>query len=459
MYSQIVKYILKPLDIIRDEGYELLRNLRHVERTQWLSRDEIHTYQWRKLKTLLMDAYENIPFYRKRLRKQSIHPDEIKSYDDFRKIPILTKQHIQENLDDLINVRFSKTSLRQNSTGGSTGQPLIFYQDDAFWHFVKAIVLRHDRWAGLDWGKKYVVFWGAERDMESYFKRRRTRFKSRYIDRCIFINAFNFTEEKMKAAIDEMLRFQPEIIQAYASAVYLLAQYISECNIDISSLKMKGIISAAETLSAVKRNLIESVFGCAVFNRYGSRDMNLMASECEAHDGMHIAAENVFMEFIGTDGQPVSDGQMGEIIVTGLNNFSMPLIRYAIGDIGKPSSKSCICGRGLPLLQSIDGRVHDIMKMPNGKIVHGEYFNHLFYGKKGIKQYQIIQEQLDKLSILVVPDRDFNKDLLCFVEKEIKTYIDDSLTIEFKFVENIPLTKTGKLRYTISKVPIEFAGR
>jgi phenylacetate-CoA ligase len=168
---------------------------------------------------------------------------------------------------------------------------------------------------------------------------------------------------------------------------------------------------------------------------------------------MHLCAENAYVEFLSPSGQPARDGEIGELIVTGLNNFSMPLIRYSIGDVGVAGgAAACPCGRGLPLLASVEGRTSDIIVLPNGKLVHGEYFTHLFYGRNGLRQFQVLQTSPGVLKVSLVVDDTFDRGLPERIAQEIVSYFGVKLDIAFEYTNDIPPTTTGKRRFTVSTV-------
>jgi phenylacetate-CoA ligase len=203
------------------------------------------------------------------------------------------------------------------------------------------------------------------------------------------------------------------------------------------------------------REFIEKVFCCPVFNRYGSTEFGNLAHECERHQGLHIYTEHAYIECLRNN-VPASPGEKGELVITSLDNFGMPFIRYRIGDYGEMSDKICDCGRGLPMLKSVDGRVFDIVIAPNGRFISGTYWTILFKTVDGIRQFQLIQEGVDSLSIKLIIEPSFQKTALDTLVERIKESCGAAMRVRFDFVNDIPLTKAGKRKFIISKIPMTF---
>jgi phenylacetate-CoA ligase len=222
----------------------------------------------------------------------------------------------------------------------------------------------------------------------------------------------------------------------------------------IGGIRPQAVQLTAEVVTQVQREFVEETFHCRVFNRYGCREVSLIAHECSAHSGLHILAENNYVEFL-KDGQPVSVGEEGLIVITNLNNYGMPLLRYQIGDTGIPSNTICECGRGYPLMEMTKGRLVDIIVSPSGKLLHGEFFTHLFYKIKGVRQFQVIQETRRDLQIKIVKGDGFSQETLHFLEQAIHTHGDPGFVVHFEICDRIPLSASGKYRFTMSEISLE----
>ena len=448
-YSDIYQYFW----MRRDRPYreKLLHYRQELEQNEWLSSNQIQEAQWYHLKRLLEHAYANVPFYRRRFDEAGIQPGLIKTPEDIQRIPILTRQDVQANLDDLIATNCDRSKLRRNYTGGSTGTPMVFYQDHEHQAYHNAAKLRLRAWAGFEMGDKLAVLWGADRDISKrgWIARQRLHL----IMRERRLNTYNLTPEKMEGFAQVLIRWQPKYILSYASSAYLFASFLQERGLD--HIRPVAIETSAEKLWDFQRPVIEDAFKCRVFNFYGSREITSVAAECEKHAGLHVFSDIVYLELLH-DGQPVAPGQVGEIIVTDLANLAMPFIRYQNGDLAQASSESCSCDRPFPLLTEIIGRSNDVLSTPNGQYVHGAFFNHLFFGIDGVQRFQVHQTSLDKVTIKIQSNGKLSVGSLQTLREKVVEHLGPGIEIKFQTVDMIPPTPTGKYRYIISEVPLAF---
>ena len=432
-------------------GRAVFEKRRELERTQWLSPAEIQTLQLKQLSRLLVHAYAHVPFYRRRFDDAGLHPDQIQALEDYQRLPILTKEDIRHNLAQLVATNYQRDQLRRNTTGGSTGAPLVFYQDDSFATCSWASRMRYRKWYGFEMGDRVAFLWGMDRDIPSTDWLKRLKLSLR---RERWLNSFNVSEEKMEAFASQLIAWQPTYLIGYASSLYLFAQFLRRARLD--RIRPAAIESSAEKLWDWQRELIEDVFQCPVFNVYGSREFVGLAAECEAHAGLHILADVHYVEFL-KEGRPAQNGDWGEIIVTDLTNYAMPFIRYQTGDLGRPRSQPCICGRGFPLIQEILGRSSDVLSTSDGRYVHGEYFTHLFYGVPGVRRFQVHQKTRQDVDILIEGETELPAETLAEFRRKILDQMGEKTVLTFKRVDAIPLTPSGKYRFTVSDVPIGFA--
>lgn len=448
MYSKFTKYVLYPM-LQFYQRQDTLRQLKELERTQWLSVDEIKKIQWEKLKNLIDYAYVNVPYYRRTFDALNITPKDITTLDDLRKIPILNKEDITNNINKIISLNYGKKDLIKNSTGGSTGVNLHFFNDKKRWGHVSAIAIRNNRWAGLDIGDKSAMLWGSIFDLSLQDK-----FKGKIYNklfRRLFLSSYDLSEKNMSAYAKKLVQYRPMVVTGYSSPLYLFAKFHEENNIE--AINPKSIISSAEILYRYQRDLIESVFKCKVFNRYGCREFGSIAHECSEHSGLHVNAEHVYVECLKENGEPAASGEKGELVITDLDNYGMPFIRYKIGDLGVPSDRKCNCGRGLPLLEKIEGRTFDIIVGTNGRHLGGTFWTLLLRtAVNGIKQFQVIQESKNELNIRIVVDEAFRLEYIDVLTNKIHAYCGEDMNVDFEIVDEIPLTKSGKFRFVISKV-------
>ena len=439
MYNTLLDLGLQLKDAIKNDGiYNLHRELK---REQFLSNAAIQSIQEIRLKALLKRAYNDTPYYKALLDNQDISVSDI-SLGNLAKIPLLTREKLQNNFENIL-CRGAK-GIHKNSSGGSTGNPVNFYQDLEYRKFSDACELLFYDWMGVSQGDKKAILWGSDRDLKAASRYERIM---RIIYRIKILDSFTMTDEKIKSFLEEINEFRPRYIQGYASSLHWVARYILRDKPLV--FKPRAIRSAAEMLYENQRHDIEKAFGAKVYNFYGSREVNNLAAECASHEGLHILESGRIIEIVDNDGNPVSDGTPGKIAVTDLTNLSFPFIRYLNGDIATIKSSPCSCGRGYRLLENILGRSSDII-IVNNKQIHGEYFTHLFYNRPEIKQFQLIQEDSNNIRILIVSDNenfDFSE-----LKHKIHEKTGGNVNLAFELVADIPPLSTGKYRFTISKI-------
>ncbi len=445
----INKHIIYPLYYWKN-GDKRLSRLAEIEKSQFFSEENIQALQLQRLQNIVSYAYKNTEYYKQVMDEKNLKPEDIKSLSDIENLPILTKAIIQERMSEMLSKQYQLSDLIKDSSGGSTGQPTIYYKDLDRHNLRRADQIRHDRWSGWDIGKRKALVWGAQRDLKAV-QSVKEHILSRYIERQWELDAFEMSDAEMFNFTKQLEKIQPSMILGYANALNLYAKYLLEQQPN-HKIKLDGIVSSAETLTESKRKAIETAFKCKVLNRYGSREVGLIASECKQQSGLHINAENILLELVDDKGAAVESGN-GNILVTDFWNFGMPLIRYKLGDVGTVATKKCKCGRGLPLIAKVAGRTGDFFLAENGEKIHGEYFTHLFYEVPEIKQFQMIQETNSLIVFnLVESGENVNRQYLEMVKLKTKEMLGQSIEIKTNFVKEIKPTSTGKLLFTISKV-------
>lgn len=453
MNPVIVKKVLYPAyRFIKQD--KILPKLTELEKNQWLSADAIREFQWSKLKKLLAYASEKVPYYTALFFKAGIKPGEINSEEDFRKIPILTKDDIRTKIHELTAPDFNRKLLRPSSTGGSTGENLNFYLDVSRSEYGRASLIRCNRWIGIDIGDREAWLWGSPLDIAKSRKIWSRMIK--FFKNDIMLSSYDLSEESLKGYSKKLSKFKPKMITAYPTPMETFATYLLRNQ--INTIKPKAIVTSAETLFDHQRRVIEYAFDCKVFNRYGSREFGTLAQECEKHS-LHIIADRFYVEFLDNDGSPVRSEETGEIFVTDLDNYGMPFIRYKIGDMGVPSNRKCKCGRGLPLMEKVEGRVYDIIRTVSGQALSGTFWSMLSRAVDGIRQFQVIQEEIEKITFKIVVDDTFRNESLEYLQKKIAEHCGHDFKVDFQIVDNISLTKSGKFRFVISEINNGFANR
>jgi len=452
--------------LVIQKGLNFLRlNLKHkdfilrykeLKKNQYLSYELIQQRQLKSLNKLLNHAYTHVPYYHKKFEELDIWDNNkinLKNLNEITKLPLLTKDIIIKEKENLYSNDIQERKSFKNTTGGSTGKPLSFLQDFDYVLSNKLNTQLSLSWRGFELYDDMITIWGAQRDT---FEGKKPIKKSLmdFIQNKLVLNSFNMSNDDMRNYIKLLNIHQPKLIKAYAQSIYQIAKFAKENNIYVK--KQNAVHLAAGTVYPFMKELIEDVFQCKSYNDYGSREAGTIASECSAQDGLHIMVEHVFVEVLDKNGQPCQYGEEGEIVITTLNNYSMPLIRYKIGDMGVlMENKKCSCGCSYPKLEKVIGRVTDIFKTTTGVIVAPEYFIHLIgvvLNRGNIEKFQVIQEELDKIVVKIVQQSEMTKDNLKEIEEKIKIVMGKECKVEFDFVDDIPTTATGKYQYTISKI-------
>ena len=437
-------------------GNGLRRAYAELDQSQWWPQEKILDYQWAQVRRMVEHAYARVPYYRTVFEKAGLTPQDIQTPEDYLRIPILTKDALRANLEEMVDPQADRKQLRKSATGGSTGEPTPYYQGYTYSIYGIAATYRNTRWTGWDLGEKVAQLWGSAFDVslsQSWRGWINHTFRNTRM-----IAAFDMSREAMSRYARGMKTFDPDLIIGYVDALYLLTSYLLEQGLQ-GSLRSKAVISSAGTLYEYQRQTIESAFGCPVFNRYGGRELGDIAQECQERNGLHINAETVYLEVL-RDGHPCGPGEEGELILTSLTNFDMPFIRYAIGDRGvlAEPDRICRCGRGLPLLEAVTGRVQDVVATPGGRFVSGAFFPHLFKEVENVRQFQVVQEEKSELTIKVasvIAGRPIDID---FAREKIAEFLGADVNVVFEVVDVIPPGASGKLRPVISKVPVRIAG-
>jgi phenylacetate-CoA ligase len=417
--------------------------LKEIEELQYKSKAEIENYQDERLNKILLHAYETVPYYNKNLKESEVVIDGNVNLANFSRIPILTKEIIRQEGNNLYSNDYKSRKPYENTSGGSTGEPVKFIQDKQYWQMNIANKFYFNRLLGKDIGEKEIDLWGSERDIFKNTLSLKEK-KTNLLYNRTFLNAFKVDEDKMKKFVSEINRVKPISMWVYVESIDLLARFIEEKGLEVYSPKF--IISTAGTLFPEIRERVETVFECPVYNQYGSREVGPLAVECEYRQGLHCFPWSQKLELI-------DDEKRKRIIVTDLTNYSMPLIRYNIGDVGKEVKASeCKCGRNSLLFQEISGRVINHFITKELDIVHGQYFIHLFYFRAWIQKFQVVQKDYDLIKVYIILNKEKNERDMADIENKIKFVMGKDCKVEFEFVDEIEPTKSGKYLYTLCEV-------
>ena len=447
-YEPVFRHALFP-------AYEAVRRrhtlgyLDQYQREQWLVPEQIAALQWERLKRLLEHCHREVPFYQRRWAELGVVPADIRNLDDYAQLPVLTKVDIRNHFDELKSTSL-RDSLYYKATGGSTGEPMRFGYTRESNDRRTAVMWRGYGWAGSRMGRRTLYLWGG-----SVGERTRARQLKDSMYDAVFarrmLNSFHMTEANMVAFADAIDRYRPEVLVSYVGPLLSLAQWLLAT--DRKIFKPQAIIGAAEALHEFQREIIQQAFGCPAFNTYGCREFMLIAAECEQRHGLHINADHLLVELRKPENEFTTASPIGEVVITDLFNYGMPFIRYVNGDMATASNESCSCGRGLPLLERVDGRKLDTIRTPDGHLLPGEFFPHMLKDVPGLQRFQLVQRRLDRLDLSIVRSNAFNDDSLAYIRREVAKVLGESIELHCHFVDDIPLTASGKLRVTVSELP------
>lgn len=417
-----------------------------MEQTQWLSHQEFQQLQIKKLKNLLIDVQKHVPYYQRLFNQLNFNPESINSLNDLYKLPLTSKSDIRQNLEQL--KADDASGLARFNTGGSSGEPLVFYIGKRRISHDVAAKWRATRWWGVDIGDPEIVIWGSPIELGSQDKVRLIRDK---LLRTHLIPAFEMSVEKVSGFIQQIQTFAPRMLFGYPSALAHIAKQAEKEGVSLNNLGIKVTFVTSERLYDYQREIIEKVFACPVANGYGGRDAGFIAHQCP--DGrMHITAEDIIVEIVDKNGQNLPHGEVGEIVVTHLATRDFPFIRYQTGDVGVLSDEKCHCGRGLPVLKEIQGRTSDFIIAQDGTVLHGLALIYILRDIEGIEEFKIIQQSKDHTDIHIVTNIQYNYSEEIKIVSAFKDRLGLSVDIKIEYIEGIKKEKSGKFRYVVSHV-------
>lgn len=418
-----------------------LHRLRYPERHAQLARllanqalgpDALRQRQRRSLATIIRHAAENVPYYSRRLGAPGAWDGRMES------LPILAKEDVRTHLEDLLERNADRGRVAVGHTGGSTGQPLAFWYDEAKHELMRAGMMRGFMMSGWRPGQKILYLWGARQDTG-----KGGVFGNRLTDVIAgerTLAALEYSEERLAGWTELIRRWRPTLLYGYASALDELARFVRARGLALPE-SLIGAYSTAEMLDPEARARMEAAFGCKVFNQYGCREVPNIAWECR-HGGMHVMADLVHLESVHRDGED-------QLLVTSLTNRLMPFIRYDLGDAGRLLEGACPCGSPFPLMEMGLCRKNDLIRIPGGKRIHPAVFNRLLYGLTQIRQYQWRQVAPDRMALDLVCSPPLDAALVTRLETGLRAAVGPAMTLEVGYRTEIPRTLSGKHRYII----------
>lgn len=416
-----------------------------LEQTQYLPLGTLRDRQETLLQHVTRAACRDTAFYARRFAEAGVGT-ELRTLSDLRKLPVLTKQDIRRHSAELLSGAPPSGPLLEFRTGGSTGTPLVLFISEEISHQRNAAARRSNLWTGWRVGEPVGAVWGnpvLPRSVKDHLRRE-------LLNPVIYLDTMALTPASVREFAHQWRREKPTLLFGHAHSLYLLARMVEDLELD--DIRPRAVLSTSMMLLEPERRLIERVFGLRVFDRYGCEEVGLIGCECEWHAGMHINMDHVVVEFLRADGQPAAAGETAFVVVTDLINDVMPLIRYRVEDMAASMAGPCGCGRGLPMMDRVAGRVADFLIREDGTQVAGvSLIENTLTIIPGIEQMQIIQEQLDRIVLKIVQEEGGAPD----ARRPLRRYFESTFPgarIDIERVLTIPREANGKYRFAICKV-------
>jgi len=413
-----------------------------LKRNQWLKKEELEKIQFKKLKSIIQHAYKNVKFYHDLYRKSGVSPNILNKFEDLNKFPTINKEDIQKNYPKGMttkNTDLKKCIIRH--TAGSTGKPMTVAFKDKEYDFYRAVHLLSLRENG--YRLRDLTLQVSTNPPGKNLPQKLGFFRTEYVslydnpsDKKNMLNSSNF-----------------DVIYAHTSYVKILAK--SKEDLPLDGLNPRLVFTTAELMDDSTRNMINRIFNTELIDLYGCVELNRTGWECSKHEGYHMDIDSVAFEFI-KDNEHVAFDEKGQVIMTGLFNYTMPLIRYDIGDIAVPKEETCSCGRGLPLIKNLEGRTFDFIVLSDGSIYSPLIFINSLRPIEGIKEFQVVQENVNKLKIFYQRRKGNDSNISEKILSTVRSILGEQIEIEPIEVSDISREKSGKRRYVKSKVKIDW---
>lgn len=445
MYTSLVANVLFPLQETYKK-HNTVQIRKAMEDSQWWSPNKLEVLRVERLRRLLSLAGAHVPYYGELFSQIGFRPEDLSTISDLQQLPLLTKSVIRGE-GERMKSQVAQGLARFN-TGGSSGEPLIFFIGHERVSHDVAAKWRATRWWNVDIGDRELVVWGSPIELTSQDRIREIRDR---LMRTELLPAFEMSEQKLDEFVERIRSRRPRMLFGYPSAITLIATHAKKRGVRLDRLGIKVVFVTSERLYDYQQAAISQTFGCAVANGYGGRDAGFIAHACP-EGGMHITAEDIIVEIIDEQGRVQSPGRQGEIVVTHLATPDFPFVRYRTGDIGVLGTKRCSCGRGLPLLEGIQGRSTDFVVAADGTIMHGLSLIYILRDLPSVGSFKIIQESLRLTHVQVVPAAGYDNSVAGRIRNGLQARLGQEVEIRIDVLDAIPAEKSGKHRYVVSHV-------
>lgn len=446
LYQTLVGRVLFPLHE-RLKGHDTIAVHRALEASQWLPAGELALLQRENLRRFLTRIGQTVPYYRELFQRLDFDPARA-DIASLQQLPLLDKPTIRAQGEALR--ADGATGLKRFNTGGSSGEPLIFWLNQERVSHDVAAKRRATRWWGVDIGDPEIVVWGSPIELGSQDRVRLLRDR---LFRTELLSAFEMSRENLGNFVERIRQVRPKMLFGYPSSLALIAEYAREQGAALDGLDIRVAFVTSERLYDHQRTLIEAVFGCPVANGYGGRDAGFIAHECPA-GSLHITAEDMVVEIVDGEGRVLPPGEPGEIVVTHLFTSAFPFVRYRTGDVGALGDQACSCGRGLPVLASVEGRTTDFVVAEDGTVLHGLALIYVLRDMPGVETFRIVQESRQLTRVELVPRDELTEDMSREIREGLRARLGQGVTIEIEEKASIAPEQSGKFRYVVSRVAV-----
>lgn len=428
-------------------GPHFQKCLDFLRSSEWWTSSEIESYQNEQIKKIITIAYNDVPYYRDIFQLYGIQPQDIGSIEDLNKLPILTKSVVKESARFFINTNINPKRMLTSLTSGTTGSPLKIVLTREALQFQWAIWWRHRARFGLVPGDSFLMF-GARLPVINQTKP--PFWRTNHAINQTYLSTYHVSPEYLSEIVGWLNAQQFKFYTGYPSAMYALAILIKEQKLELTQ-PPEYIVTGADALLPEFEKIIHAVFKAPVTEQYGMAEACGNLAKCEA-GRFHLDFEFCGVELVPVEG--LENTNIRRLIFTGFANPAMPLIRYDIGDYGYICHEPCPCGRASLSIKSIDGRVEDFIRTPDGRLIMG--MNQVFEWASGISETQIVQNKIDEIEIRMVPNNEFSyEDDIMALESELRKRLGNDMKFAFQIVKSIPRTKNGKFRAVVSNLPAE----
>ncbi len=443
-YSRIHQKFLWPL-VERRSSLKTGPASRFLAESDFWPAERIREFQWKRLSALVEHAYNHTVFFNKRMNEIGAKPDDIKSIEDFKKIPPVTREEVNENLYEMLADNIPEGERHFSSTGGSTGLATRFARDNQCLSLKKASEYKFNRWTGWNPGDKILYYWPALTDFSG--DPQKLRFlRSLFYSRSLSLYAGRLNQSILKEHLSLFAKFRPKLVRAFPSALQRFCEYAGEHGIRLEG--PEAIICVGEPLLQSQNKLFSEIFGCQVFNCYVSRECGNIACECPFHEGLHVAEELIYLEI-----ERKGTGEYGEILLTDLWNMGMPFIRYRIQDAARWVDGECACGRKHRRIGIDAARLSDFLISPiDGSYVSGSTLTHYLLAEgPGVGRVKIIQDERDHIQVTMSGNKKSNREGADHIREKVSIIFQGTMRVDFNFVDSIPLLKSGKYSFVERK--------